>query len=44
MSETKPKGVFYDGSTGQTTERELSDEEMSALPEPSESIIPDQLR
>ena len=33
---TKPKGTFHDAITGETIERELTDEEIAALPEPSD--------
>jgi len=34
---SKPKGTFHDAITGETTERELTDEEIAALPEPSDN-------
>jgi hypothetical protein len=37
----KITGTFYDHATGETTERELTDEEINSLPEPSQSLIPD---
>jgi hypothetical protein len=33
---SKPKGQFHDAITGETIERELTDEEIAALPEPSD--------
>jgi hypothetical protein len=33
---TKPKGTFHDAITGETIERELTDEEIANLPELSE--------
>jgi hypothetical protein len=38
---TKPKGTFHDALTGETIERELTDEEIAALPEPSELSSPE---
>ena len=32
---SKPKGTFHDALTGETIERELTDEEIADLPEPS---------
>jgi len=32
---TKPLGTFHDAITGETIERELTDEEIANLPEPS---------
>jgi len=29
---SKPKGTFHDAITGETTERELTDEEIASLP------------
>ena len=34
-----PIGIFHDAITGETIERELTDEEIASLPEPSESPI-----
>jgi hypothetical protein len=34
MATSKPKGTFHDAITGETTERELTDEEIANLPEP----------
>ena len=31
---TKPTGTFHDALTGVTIERELTDEEIAAMPEP----------
>ena len=36
---TKPKGTFHDALTGETIERELTDEEIAALPQPSDNPI-----
>ena len=36
---SKPKGIFHDASTGETIERELTDEEIAALPQPSDLPI-----
>jgi hypothetical protein len=36
---SKPTGTFHDAITGETIERELTDEEIAALPEPSD--LPD---
>jgi hypothetical protein len=33
---SKPTGTFHDALTGETTERELTDEEIAALPERSD--------
>ena len=33
---TKPTGTFHDALTGETIERELTDEEIANLPEPSD--------
>jgi hypothetical protein len=38
---SKPKGTFHDAITGETTERELTDEEIANLPEPSELSSPE---
>jgi hypothetical protein len=38
---TKPKGTFHDALTGETIERELTDEEIANLPEPSELPSPE---
>ena len=38
---TKPKGTFHDALTGETIERELTDEEIADLPEPSELSSPE---
>ena len=35
----KPTGTFHDAITGETIERELTDEEIAALPQPSD--LPD---
>jgi hypothetical protein len=34
-------GTFYDHSTGLTTERELTDEEIACLPEPAQLPSPE---
>jgi len=31
---SKPKGTFHDALTGETIERELTDEEIASIPEP----------
>lgn len=36
---SKPKGTFHDALTGETIERELTDEEIASIPEPF--ILPD---
>jgi hypothetical protein len=36
---TNPTGIFHDALTGETIERELTDEEIAALPEPSDLPI-----
>jgi hypothetical protein len=36
---TRPIGTFHDALTGETIERELTDEEIAALPEPSDLPI-----
>jgi hypothetical protein len=36
---SKPTGTFHDAFTGETIERELTDEEIAALPQPSD--LPD---
>jgi hypothetical protein len=36
---SKPKGTFHDALTGETIERELTDEEIANLPEPSDLPI-----
>jgi hypothetical protein len=33
---SKPKGTFHDAITGETITRELTPEEIAALPEPTE--------
>jgi hypothetical protein len=33
---TQPRGQFHDAITGETIERELTDEEIAALPQPSD--------
>jgi hypothetical protein len=33
---SKPKGIFHNALTGETTERELTDEEIAALPQPAD--------
>jgi len=33
---SKLKGTFHDALTGETIERELTDEEIAALPKPSD--------
>jgi hypothetical protein len=38
---SKPKGTFHDALTGETIERELTDEEITALPEPSDLPYPE---
>jgi hypothetical protein len=38
---TKPIGIFHDAITGETTERELTDEEIANLPEPSNLFNPE---
>jgi hypothetical protein len=38
---TKPKGTFHDALTGETTERELTDEEIANLPEPFDLPSPE---
>jgi hypothetical protein len=38
---SKPKGTFHDALTGETTERELTDEEIAALPQPSDLPSPE---
>jgi hypothetical protein len=37
----KPRGMWHDATTGETIERELTDEEIAALPEPSELPSPE---
>lgn len=34
----KPRGMWHDAITGETIERELTDEEIAALPQPSEPV------
>jgi hypothetical protein len=36
LTMSKPTGTFHDALTGETIERELTDEEIAALPEPSD--------
>jgi hypothetical protein len=36
MSNEPLTGLFYDAATGESIERELTDEEISSLPEPVE--------
>jgi hypothetical protein len=38
---TRPKGTFHDALTGETTERELTDEEIANLPQPSDLPRPE---
>jgi hypothetical protein len=38
---TKPKGTFHDALTGETIERELTDEEIANLPQPSDLSNPE---
>jgi hypothetical protein len=38
---SKPKGTFHDAITGETTERELTDEEIANLPQPSDLSGPE---
>ena len=35
MATSKPKGTFHDAITGETITRELTPEEIAALPEPT---------
>jgi hypothetical protein len=35
----KPKGTFYDGLTGETIERELTDEEIASIVQPDAGLI-----
>lgn len=35
-------GTFHDALTGETVTRELTAEEIAALPEPSDSLTPEQ--
>jgi hypothetical protein len=35
------KGTFHDALTGETIERELTDEEIAALPQPSDVPSPE---
>jgi len=36
---SKPTGTFHDALTGETIERELTDEEIANLPQPSDLPI-----
>ena len=38
---TNPRGTFHDAITGETIERELTDEETANLPKPSDLPNPD---
>jgi hypothetical protein len=38
---SKSTGTFHDALTGETIERELTDEEIAALPEPSDLPSPE---
>jgi hypothetical protein len=38
---SKPKGTFHDALTGETIERELTDEEIANLPQPSDLSSPE---
>ena len=38
---TKPTGTFHDALTGETIERELTDEEIAALPQPADLPSPE---
>jgi len=38
---TKPTGTFHDALTGETIERELTDEEIAALPQPYDLPSPE---
>jgi hypothetical protein len=35
---SKPTGTFHDALTGETIERELTDEEIANLPEPTDLL------
>jgi hypothetical protein len=35
---SKPQGTFHDALTGETITRELTDEEIAALPEPADTL------
>lgn len=37
MDTEKPKGIWHDAETGETIERELTQEEIDALPEAADS-------
>jgi hypothetical protein len=37
----KVTGTFYDHLTGEIIERELTNEEINSMPEPSQSVIPE---
>ena len=41
MSNKPLTGLFYDAATGESIERELTDEEIAALPEPVEFHSPE---
>ena len=38
MDTAMPKELFHDAETGETIERELTAEEIAALPEPTEPL------
>ena len=38
---SKPIGTFHDALTGETIERELTDEEIAALPDPADFTGPE---
>jgi hypothetical protein len=38
---SKPKGTFHDALTGETIERELTDEEIAAMPVDTDLPSPD---
>jgi hypothetical protein len=38
---SKPTGTFHDAITGETIERELTDEEIACLPDPADLPSPE---